>query len=166
MPRENTVGAGIEIQATRDEVWRVWSEFGNVQDYVAGVPKSYLTGSTQEGIGTERRCEIGPKHVVDEKIAAWEDGSRYVFEVTRAKGVPIGSLSADCRVEGANGVAIATISVRYSMKGLIRFLPLRRAMQRQAADHLIGLKHLVETGEAVTPQLLKSLRKHYAGSLA
>jgi hypothetical protein len=52
------------------------------------------------------------------------------------------------------------------MKGLIRFLPLRRAMERQAADHVIGLKHLVETGEAVTPQLLRSLRKRYAGSLA
>lgn len=164
--RENAVGAGIEIQATRDKVWRVWSQFGNVQDYVAGVPKSYLTGTTQEGIGTERRCEISPKQVVDEKITDWEDGSRYVMEVTRATGVPIGSLSADCRVGGTNGAATATISVRYSMKGLIRFLPLKRPMERQAADHLIGLKHLVETGEAVTPQLLKSLRRRYAGSLA
>ncbi len=58
--RENAVGAGIEIRATRAEVWRVWSQFGNVQDYVAGVPKSYLTGDTHEGIGTERRCEISP----------------------------------------------------------------------------------------------------------
>ena len=52
--------------------------------------------------------------------------------------------------------------MEYQMKGIARFLPVKGMMRQQAKDHLLGLKHHIETGDAIEPRMLKGLRKSYA----
>jgi uncharacterized membrane protein len=160
---KNKVSAEILIDAPGVRVWEVWSSFGNVADYVASIPKSYSIGDTPPGVGAMRRCDISNKMKVDETITAWEPGEGYSLEVTTATGVPIKKMLGSFTLAASGHETRATISMEYEMKGIARFFPIKGMMRQQAKDHLLGLKHHIETGQSIEPKMLRQLRKSYAG---
>ena len=60
-----------------------------------------------------------------------------------------------------NGVK-ASIVMNYQMKGLMDFMPIKSVMELQAIDHLIGIKHLVETGDKLDKKKIEELREKYS----
>lgn len=159
-----TVRAEATINASKDAVWNVWAQFNNVADYSASIPKSYSLGGKSSGLGASRRCDISNTGQVDEMITEWVPGERYSMEKIASKGVPIKIMEVSFMVARIDhNTTAVNIEMRYRMKGLFHYLPVKGAMQQQARDHLIGLKHHVETGEIVYEKMLKSLRKQYSG---
>ncbi len=161
MRKMRSVRAETIIRAPVGQVWDIWSAFGNVADYVPAIPKSYLITDVELGIGAQRRCDISDKQIVDEEITEWIPGESYTLAVTRVEGVPMDSLIAQCKVLPEGPDTRAVIDVQYRMKGVLDLLPIGWLMCRQAKDHLIGLRHHVETGCTVDPGSLKKLRKQY-----
>jgi uncharacterized membrane protein len=158
-----TVCAELTINASKDVVWNVWAQFNNVADYAASIPKSYSLAGKSSGLGASRRCDISKTVQVDEMITEWLPGERYTMEVIASKGVPIKTMEVSYMVaRNDTETTLVTIEMRYRMKGLFHYLPVKRAMQQQARDHLMGLKHHVETGELVSAEMLKAIRKRYA----
>jgi len=159
-----TVSAETTINASKDAVWNVWAQFNNVADYAASIPKSYTLGGKSSGLGASRRCDISNKMQVDEMITEWVPGERYSMEVIANKGVPVKTMEVCFMVAKIDhGMTSVSIEMKYRMKGLFHYLPVKGAMQQQARDHLMGLKHHVETGEIVSEKLLKAIRKRYSG---
>ena len=108
-----------------------------------------------------RRCDISEKMKVDEIVTAWEPGKGYSLEIASAKGVSIKKMVGSFTLAPDGDETRATISMEYEMKGIARFLPIGGMMRQQAKDHLLGLKHHIETGQSVEPKMLKGLRKSY-----
>lgn len=157
-----TVSAEITINASKQTVWSIWSKFVNVSDYIAGVPESYGIGNIKSGLGACRRCDISEKMQVEERITDWQEHQGYSMEVYRATGVPMDTMKVDFELTELAGKTKATVTMHYKMKGLLRFLPLKGLLNQQAKDHLMGLKHHVETGDKVVEQSLKTIRKQYS----
>lgn len=154
-----SVHATITIHAPKADVWRIWSTFTNIADYHPDIPKSYGIGTIQSGLGAARRCDIDARTQVDERITAWEEGERYSMQVIHSTGLPIDQLAVDFTVAAQGKTTQAELTIHYRMKGILRFLPTQGMFRKQAENHLLGLKHHVETGETVSKTLIKHLRK-------
>lgn len=155
------VSAQIFINAPTDQVWALWSKFDNVADFVPMVHDAQTVGDITEGLGQARRCNIQPGVYVEERIIAWEPGKAYAMEVYQSAGVMIDQMLVDYQMKPSGTGTLALVHMSYQMQGLAEFLPIYDLMKKQAIDHLVGIKHLSETGEKITAELLKTLRKKY-----
>lgn len=110
------------------------------------IPESCLITDGGLGVGAKRRCDISDKQVVEEEITERRPGESYALSVTRVKRIPMDSLIARCSIapEGTNTRTV--VVMQYRMKGVLALLPIGWMMRRQAKDHLIGLRHHVDTG--------------------
>ncbi|WP_420583069.1 SRPBCC family protein [Reichenbachiella sp.] len=155
------VSAQIFINAPTDQVWALWSKFDNVADFVPMVHESHTVGDITEGLGQARRCNIQPGVYVEERITAWEPGKAYAMEVYQSAGVMIDQMLVDYQVKPSGTGTLALVHMSYQMQGLAEFLPVYDLMKKQAIDQLVGIKHLSETGEKITAELLEILKKKY-----
>ena len=155
-----SVEASILINEPKAKVWDIWSKFINVSDYIASIPVSYGVGKVETGLGACRRCDISKKMQVEERITAWDEGNNFSMEVYKATGAPIDKLEVDFTVSEQGDSTRADMIIRYRMKGVLRFLPTSGLLRSQARDHLIGLKHHLETGEMITEKIMKVARKN------
>ena len=48
--KKTTIESKVKINAPKDKVWDILSDFGNVQKLSPGIAKSYLTSDTKNGI--------------------------------------------------------------------------------------------------------------------
>ncbi|WP_422359988.1 SRPBCC family protein [Reichenbachiella sp.] len=155
------VSAQIFINAPTDKVWELWSKFDNVADFVPIVHDAHTVGEITEGLGQARRCNIEPGVYVEERITAWEPGKAYAMEVYQKQGVLIDQMQVDFQMKPSGDGTLALVHMSYKMQGLADFLPIYDMMKTQAIDHLVGIKHLSETGEKITTDLLETLKKKY-----
>ncbi len=81
------------INAPKQVVWEILDDFPAIAGWSAGVQKSYTTGDTENttGIGAERRCELGGKKLLDERIAAYTEGESMTIDVWNVEGLPLKS---------------------------------------------------------------------------
>lgn len=155
----------IQIDLPKALVWQAWSTFFNVADYVPTILKSYSIGTIITGPGAIRRCVIKKDMQVEERITNWVPEEQFSFEVIKTMGVPMKKLEAVMSLKNVGSFTLAKMSVSYQMKGVLRFLPTNSMMLNQTKNHLIGLKHYLETDEIVTPSKLKVIRLSYRSSL-
>ncbi|MEP4091090.1 SRPBCC family protein [Reichenbachiella sp.] len=155
------VSAQIFINVPTDQVWALWSKFDNVADFVPMVHDAYTVGDITEGLGQARRCNIQPGVYVEERITAWDPGKAYAMEVYQKEGVMIDKMQVDFQVKPSGDGTLGLVHMSYQMQGLADFLPIYGMMKTQAIDHLVGIKHLSETGEKITAELLETLKKKY-----
>lgn len=156
------VSAQIYINAPTAQVWDLWSRFDNVADFVPMVHDAHTVGDITEGLGQARRCNIQPGVYVEERITAWDPGKAYAMEVYQKEGVMIDKMQVDFQVRPSGAGTLALVHMSYKMQGIADFLPVYGAMKAQAIEHLVGIKHLTETGEKVTTEMISALKKRYA----
>lgn len=155
------VSAQIYIDVPTQEVWALWSQFDNVADFVPMIHDAHTVGDITEGLGQARRCNIQPGVYVEERITAWDPGKAYAMEVYQKEGVMIDKMQMDFQVRPSGAGTLALIHMSYKMQGIADFLPVYGAMTKQAIDHLVGIKHLAETGEKLKAEMIEELKQKY-----
>lgn len=100
------------IDAPKEIVWQILDDFPTIASWSAGIQKSFTTGDTglSTGLGAERRCELGGKKVLDERISAYTEGESMTIDVWNVEGLPLKSSQTTFAVRDlGNGRTEATI---------------------------------------------------------
>ena len=138
------------------------ANIGAVQDYSPGVVKSYYTSEIREGVDASRHCDLLPTGTVEERVVDWHDGEQFSIEIYEGTEVPYLGVSHFTLDRKGTGTIVTQVMdykptddqpntlVGGSMEGLVGKI---------VGGNLVGLKHFVETGEVVTREVFKRIRK-------
>jgi len=148
----------LDIDASREKVWEVLSQYGNVSSFHFGVEKSYAGESSNDAacLGAERTCLVrdGKTEItLVEKITEYTEGHCYRYQVFEWKNFPMKMMFFGFSIEeNKNGSTTLSLTQNYRLKpgfitGLMKWKI--RKMQRRI---LLGYKHFIETGEANLPE--------------
>jgi len=147
----------IWIDASKNEVWAVLADFGNIYRYSPTVLQSYSSNDKPRGLGAERHVEMSFEGTSgNERIVEWHEGQKMVLELYNGQNMPPWKNAvAEFSVREHNGGTMVQAAFNYDMKfGPIGALMDRFMIQPQFGEtfgsQLAGLKHHVETGEEVT----------------
>ena len=149
-----TFRSEIRIDSAKENVWQVLADFGAVQNFAAGVSRSYYTSDKKEGVGVSRHCDlVNPSGYVEERVTDWREGDGYTFEIYESNA-PLKTASADMSLKRDGAATIVAITLNYELKfgligSLLSLLIVRRKFRKSIDSLLAGLKHHVETGELV-----------------
>ena len=156
--KKTTIESKVIINATRDKVWDILSDFGNVQKLSPGIAKSYLTSDTKNGIGATRHCDFTAMgSQVEEKIIEWNDGHSFKIELYDTKNLPlIQGMNASFKLESHNKETILTSIFEYHMNNfigdLLNSLKMKKMNKKSWVQFMAGIKHYAETGENVNKE--------------
>ena len=149
-----TFEALIKIDAPVQDVWKALSDIGSIHRWNPGVVSSHVNTDQEEGVGAGRRCYLGGKNYLDERVVAWEEGKRLTMRII---GTNLPFKTADIRftLSEENDSTVVTVSPDYELKfgpigKLIDFLFARRAYEKGMNELLAGLKGYVE-GKSEVP---------------
>ena len=137
----------IRIDCSKEVVWNVLADIGNVSKYFKGVKSSSYIGDKRNGAGTARHCII-PGGYLKEKVIEWREGQGYTLETFESKGVPLKKNIIKFSLEDEEKHVIASQSMNYETSGgIFGFLmaPLMKYMLGKAIkDALHDLKTYCE----------------------
>ena len=71
----------IRINAPKEKVWEVLSDFGGVAKWAPQINHAVTTTTANSGVGCERQCDVAGFSTVQERVIEWEEGSNYTYEV-------------------------------------------------------------------------------------
>lgn len=152
----------IQIDAPGEKVWATLADIGSVQDYSPGVVKSFYSSDIKEGVGASRHCDLLPTGTVEERIVNWREGEQYSIEIYDGTEIRYTGVAHFKLRRGGEGTIVTQImdyrptedptgaSGSRSMKGLVG---------KVIEGNLVGLKHFIETGEVVTGEVFKRIKK-------
>jgi len=112
--REITVERSV--QAPRDAVWAVLSDFPNIADWNGGVKKSFSTSDQTHGVGATRHCDLSPAGGLEETIVEWDEAGRLAISIDSASMVPIKSGVATFSFEESDGATSTSVHYAYETK--------------------------------------------------
>jgi len=72
------------VDRSPGDVWAALADFGDIARWAPNVHHSCLTTDRLEGVGTERRVQVG-RNALIERVVEWEPGERLVY---RIEGLP------------------------------------------------------------------------------
>ena len=160
-----TISREIEINASKEDVWKAIAKFGDICHASPGVLKSHVTSEQQEGVGATRHCDFAMMGATaEEKIIEWNEGESLKIEVYELKKMPgIDSMAADFKVREENGKTVLRADLEYSMKNIffdmMNNLMMKRMNTKQWDTVLAGHKKYIETGERVVEKTVLELNK-------
>jgi carbon monoxide dehydrogenase subunit G len=166
-----TFTSQVRINASRDKVWSVLADLGGIQNYNAAVSKSYYNTNEKEGVGAGRICELLPMGEVEETASQWNEGESYTLDVTPIKGMPpMKDIQAKFTTEADGDTTVVNMEMKYSMKfgpigAAMNAMMIKPQFSKVVPNILNGLKHFVETGEEVTPQVIKQIAKQESSAI-
>ncbi len=70
----------MRIVGSPDQVWAALGDFGSIVRWAPNVDHSCLTTSQGEGVGTERRVQVG-RNALLERVVEWESGQRLAYRI-------------------------------------------------------------------------------------
>ncbi|PCJ80049.1 MAG: hypothetical protein COA49_09850 [Bacteroidetes bacterium] len=155
----------IEINASKEDVWKAIAKFGDICHGSPGVLKSHVTSKQQEGVGATRHCDFAQMGAsAEERITAWEEGESLSIEVYEFKKLPgIKTMVADFSVRTDNEKTILRADLSYNMKNslfdMMNFLMMKQMNTKNWNAVLAGHKKYIETGERVVETTLLELDK-------
>lgn len=160
------------IDAPADKVWKVVGEdYGAIANSHPEIVKSdYINGSLKAGVGAERVCyfnEKGTKYL-KEKQATY-DPANYTFknQVYQAGKMPMDPeyTFAIYDVEPlANNQSKLTFTMEYRTKPAFMGAMAKGSFKKLIADYAIAVEHHLKTGENVTKDNFKKIKKQYKKS--
>ncbi len=161
---DNKASYSVYLDMPREKIWEKLRDFTLAPNYVPGVDAVKITTEKKEGIGASRR--ILPKGM-DETVVEWNEGYGFVLRLHSGdNGPPVPFKEARFRyaMEDAGNRTRFTMGLMYTMRmgGFGRFLDklfMGKFIVTAVKDVAISLKHFFETGEPVTPAILKQLKK-------
>jgi len=146
----------ILINAPKEKVWSVVSDYGNVYLTSPNVAKSFITSDKKSGVGATRHCDFvgGGNVAVEEVITNWKDGESLTIDITEFKNFPmIKSLEGDFSVKSQGSQTLLSGIVTYEMLNffgkIMNVLMMKRTLNKNWANFLAGIKYNVETGKPV-----------------
>jgi len=151
------VGTKIVIDASRDKVWQVLEDFGNVYTWAPGVSVSHQIGDKEIGVGAGRHCQLDGFGAIDEYITQWHEGRGFVYNVT-----PLGPLDKShsswwLTAKGENKTELEVVfsyNIRFGLFGkIMHALVMRKKLLASLPETLSAVKNRVETGKLVRPLL-------------
>jgi len=145
----------VAINATKEKVWSVISDFGSIEKTSPGVTKSYLTTDQSKGVGTERHCDftfMGAS--VEEKVIEWNEGDSIKIDIYERKNLPlVKDMIAEFILREDNGKTILRGVLDYSMSGglgsLMNSVMMKKMNSKNWDKVLAGFKKFSESGELV-----------------
>lgn len=157
------------IPASAERVWEtVGVGFANVSDYHGGIVKSELiNGSTKSEVGCERICQLDNdgKKYVKEKLTAYNPSTMsFKAQLYSSTGVPTVPeyTYAKYKVEPINENSCKVIITQvYRTKPAFLGSIAKRQFVKYTEDQLVFIEHYTLTGEAVTKENQKEIKKKY-----
>lgn len=125
------------------------------------IRKAYTVSDKAGDIGHIRRCEFANGAFVEEEIVAWNPGRSFEFFLHKKQRAHIARMQVLSEVAPDKEDTRATITMNYKLALLMRWVPMRRFMQQQAIDHLLGLKYLIEKGQRTDEKTIRLMREAY-----
>lgn len=159
----------MQIRVTREKMWDILSQYGDVSKFHAGVVESHSEqgSGNQAQMGCERVCNIvdmGLRIQLKERIVDYMEGESYTYDVYEWKNFPLAKMLFRFKIIGANAThSVLAIDINYKAKPAFLTPLLAVKMRKLARDVLLGYKHYAETGEIRVP--IKELKKQYKSLL-
>lgn len=155
MGKTTTFKRAIEINATKDQVWKALADFGNICHAHPAVDTSNITSKHKQGLGATRHCNFNMMGATSEERAIeWNEGRNIKIEAYEMKNLPgIQKIVVDFAIEAKGEKTLLTSTMEYSMKNpffdMMNSLMMKK-MNSQLIDGIAaGHKKYIETGEIV-----------------
>lgn len=156
----------IEVHVSREEAWEKLRDLSAAIHYVPGLTSAEITTGQREGVGTSRRVCQG-KRALNETITEWHDGQGFTLRLHRGeKNGPIPPLTAawyDYGLVERDGKLFLSNRMRYEV-GLgflgqwLDKLGIGKVIANAVRDSTIAQKIYYETGNTVTPEILRAAK--------
>jgi len=155
MGKTTTIKREIEINQSKDKVWKALADFGNICHGHPAVSKSFITSAQKEGVGATRHCDFTMMGAsAEEKVTEWNDGKNIKIEVQELKKMPgIKTMALDLAIRNKGEQTILTGTMEYSMKNgffdLMNSLMMKNMNVKLLEGIMAGHKLYIETGTIV-----------------
>ena len=164
----------LVINMPRAQAWEKLKDLSLAHNYVPGLVKTEITTAQLSGVGASRKVYQTQTRGIDETVTEWVDGSGFLIRLHRGeKGAPPPFKEAWFRYwleEGEQpGTTLLSTSLIYniSMGGFGRWLEktfLGKVFKTVIRDVAISMKQFYESGQPVTPAILKQLKADFKKS--
>ena len=140
----------IRINVPKNKVWEILADYGNVAKWAPIVTQSALIGSSKQGVGTERSCEVQQFGSVTEKVLDWDEGNSMRYEI---KGIPsVNSMFTKLSLSSEADQTVVTGEMEVEVAGTeAERKGFEEQLQGMIQMTLQGLKQYAETGQKMTP---------------
>lgn len=146
----------ITINASKQKVWDIVSNLGDIYKFHPGVSKSYYTTEEAEGVGAARICELLPAGKILETVKSWEDGSGFVLQIDPIeKAPPVKDFTGHFQLKEINlNSTNVSLTVSYEMKlglvgDILNKVMIKSKLEKGIDALLAGLKVYIEKGMEV-----------------
>ena len=143
----------IIIDASKEAVWKIVSNLGDIYKFHPGVSKSYYTTDREEGVGAARVCELQPAGKILETVKNWDNGNGFVLQIDPIeKAPPVKEFTGHFQLIKVNAETTrVTLTINYEMKlgligDLLNKLIIKSKMEEGIEGLLAGLKTHMEKG--------------------
>jgi hypothetical protein len=155
MGKTTTIKREIEINQSKENVWKALADFGNICHGHPAVSKSFVTSTQKEGIGAIRHCDFTMMGAsAEEKVTEWNEGKNIKIEVAELKKMPgIDTMALDLAIRESGGKTILSSTMAYSMKNgffdMMNGLMMKNMNAKLLDGIMAGHKLYIETGTIV-----------------
>jgi hypothetical protein len=152
-----------------DKIWEVVGEdYGAVAHSHPKIIKSdYINGSLKGGEGAERVCYFNEKgsQYLEEKIVSYDPTNySYTNTISRAGKFPVDEdlTKGEWKMEDmGDGTTMVKFNMEFRTKPAFMGGMMKRQFKGLIEDYFISIEHYVRTGEAVTKDNFKEVKKQY-----
>lgn len=155
MGKVTTIKREIEINQSKEKVWKALADFGNICHGHPAVSKSFITSTQKEGVGATRHCDFTMMGAsAEEKVTEWNEGKNIKIEVAELKKMPgIDTMALDLAVRAAGGKTILSSTMAYTMKNgffdMMNGLMMKNMNAKLLDGIMAGHKLYIESGTIV-----------------
>jgi len=156
--------AQVQIDAPISTVWTVVGEnFDQSSKFNVAATKTNYLKQSEKMVGSQRRTVNAKGKVIDVEIINYDPETKFLkWEIFNQNVAPLeaGYSSYKLSSDGDGGTLLAQ-EAAFKMKYRIMHLIARRKMTPIFITELSAIKHLVETGESITPATKKTIVRQY-----
>lgn len=158
------------INAPAESIWKVVGEdFGAIANsHPSVISSNYLNGSLKGGEGAERVCNLnekGTRFVHEKQIMFNPEEFTFKAQVYHADGVPMDpkyTYAIYRVIPLSNSSSKLEIEMSYRTKPAFLGWLIKGKYKNTLKDYLIAVEHHVLTGENVTKDNFKTIKKQYS----
>ena len=138
----------ILIEAPPEKVWLVLADIGNIADWNPGVVQSKKTTPGEVKVGSCRRCNLGGKNYLNERVISFEPTRTMTIRVTETN-LPFAHADIRFALVTQEEGTLVTVSPQYQLKygalgRILDWFMVRRQYRKGMRGLLHGLKKYVE----------------------
>ncbi len=151
--RATQLTASTIINASKENVWNVLKEFGNIAAFHPLVKYSVNTNETT-GLGARRHCDLLPMGAMEEEITAWEEGVSFTADVVGGKMLPpCHFMTGQLELEKSGNQTKVNFTLSYQMKygvlgRIMNAIMIKPQFKKAPHQYVNGLKNYIELMES------------------